>query len=78
MINLTKKQAVAYQKKWKMVERVQVQESQATPMSLKFKQLCILMDSFRYPPVDKPREREISYIRQRWMLLKKRWEHGRS
>ena len=78
MIKLTKKQASAYKKKWKMVERVQAQEFQATPMSLKFKQLCVLMNSFRYLSVDKPREREISHIRQRWMALKKRWEHGRS
>ena len=78
MIKLTKKQAIAYKKKWRMVERVQAQESQTTPMSLKFKQLCILMNSFPYLLVGKQREREISNIRQRWMVLKRRWEHGRS
>ncbi len=78
MIKLTKKQARIYKQRWEQVELVNVQELQTTPMPLKFKQLCLLMNSFHPAPTDKKDEREISKIRQRWITLKRRWEHDHS
>ena len=76
MIKLTKKQADAYKKRWQRVESIQTQELRRTPMSLKFKQLCFLMNSFHSMPIDKRREREVKTVRCHWMILKERWENG--
>ena len=79
MTKLTKKQGLEYKQQWANVESVQIQELQKTPMSLKFNQLCSLMDSFPFI-LDKKREKEEKEIRARWMKLKKgkRQDHGRS
>jgi len=76
MIKLTKKQAILYKKRWKRVELLQAKDFSAIPMSLKFKQLCFLMDSFRSRSIDKEREKEISEVRERWALLRKRMKKG--
>ena len=46
MIKLTKKQALIYKQRWEEVELVNIRELQTTPMALKFKQLCLLMNFF--------------------------------
>ncbi len=71
MIKLTKQQATLYKQKWRQMESVDAQELQTTPMSLKFKQLCLLMNFFRLPQVDALREKEINIVRKRWVILKK-------
>lgn len=71
MIKLTKKQAVLYKQRWRQIGRMQTQELKTTPMSLKFKQLCVLMNSFPAPP-NTQREKEVSAVRSRWIALKKK------
>jgi hypothetical protein len=71
MIKLTKQQATLYKKKWRQMESIEIQELQTAPMSLKFKQLCLLMNSFRFPQSGKEREKEINTVRKRWIVLKK-------
>lgn len=77
MIKLTKKQAFIYKQRWKRVELVQVQEIRTASISLKFTQLCLLMNSFPCIPLDKHREHEVKKVRKSWVALKKRWENGR-
>lgn len=72
MIKLTKEQALLYKKRWENVNRVQVLEMRANPISLKFQQLCFLMDTFRVLKTDSVRVKEENKIRRRWMILKKR------
>ncbi len=72
MIELTKKQGVSYKRRWQKVKSKQIEELQTMPMSLKFKQLCLLMDSFPAMQEDKNRDDEVSAIRQRWITLKRR------
>ncbi len=70
MIKLSKKQAGLYKKRWQQIESKQIQELQTVPMSLKFKQLCFLMNSFRIKGIDRDKENEIGAIRKRWVRLK--------
>ena len=76
MIKLTKKQAVTYKRQWQQVESMHIQELRRTSMSLKFKQLCFLINSFHFRPIDKRREKEVKAVRWHWMILKKRWKNG--
>ena len=76
MMKLTKSQVLAYQQKWKRVELARDRELRKTPISLKFKQLCFLMNSFRFMFSDDEKENEISEVRRRWTALKKRRENG--
>ena len=76
MIKLTKKTASIYKQKWQQVELMQIQELQTTSMSLKFKQLCFLMNSFRLTHADKKRNKEVAIVRRRWISLKKGWGNG--
>ena len=78
MVKLTKKQAMRYKDQWQQVEKVQARELRLTPIFLKFKQLCFLMDSFRSVSVDEAREKESNKIRRRWTLLRKRLKNGRA
>lgn len=71
MIKLTKKQAIEYKQRWQETALIQTEELQTTPMSLKFRQLCFLMDSFHFPRKDQNREKEIAAVRRRWLNLKK-------
>jgi hypothetical protein len=75
MIKLTKKQAIQYKQRWRQIKAIETWELQTTPMPLKFKQLCWLMNSFRLSRPDEQREREIDTIRKRWITLRK---NGRS
>ena len=77
-MKLTKKQALEYKKRWERVELVQANELRAFPISLKFKQLCFLMNSFRVISIDPEKESETARTRQRWATLRKRWKHARS
>ena len=72
MIKMTKKQAVQYKHRWQAVESAQIRELRSTPISVKFKQLCFLMNSFHWASRDKARDKEVADIRQRWLLLRKR------
>ena len=78
MIKLTKKQALTYKQQWKNVESAQIRELRATPMPLKFKQLCFLMNSFPLRSSDRNGEKEENKVRERWMKLKKRQDNGRA
>jgi len=71
MIKLSKKQAAVYKQRWREVESVQIQELQTTPMSSKFKQLCLLMNSFNPSRPAPDREKKIDAIRRRWIMLRK-------
>lgn len=71
MIKLTKKQAGIYKQRWRQIEYIQTQELQTTPMSLKFKQLCLLMNSFHTKPLNIEREKEVNTVRKYWITLKK-------
>lgn len=71
MIKLTKKQAELYKQRWQQIESIQTQELRSTPMSLKFKQLCLLMNFFYSRQLNREREKEVSVIRRRWIILKK-------
>ncbi|MBI5024489.1 MAG: hypothetical protein HZC18_05745 [Candidatus Omnitrophica bacterium] len=73
MIKLTKKQAIQYKQKWAAVRAVETRELQTTPMPLKFKQLCWLMNSFRFSAPDPKEEKEIEEVRKRWITLKKKF-----
>ena len=73
---MTKNQALLYKQRWKRIGSVQDQELRKSSLTLKFKQLCWLMDSFYLVP-DKKRELETGRVRQRWLLLKERWKNGR-
>lgn len=70
MIQLTKKQALRYKRRWREVEAMQIQEMRTTPVSLRFKQLCVLMDSFHFARKDKKREKEVDTILRSWLILK--------
>ena len=72
MKKLTKKQAVIYKQRWQQVESIQIQELRTTPVFLKFKQLCFLMNSFPFTQKDKRRDKDVKAIRQRWVTLKER------
>ena len=72
MIKLTKKQIGEYQQRWRRIELFQSKEVRLIPMSLKFKQLCFLMNSFPFLVFDKSREKETKSIRRRWITLKKK------
>ena len=76
MIKLSKKQALVYQQRWERIELAQTQELQRTPMSLKFKQLCLLMNSFSFISLDKKREKKTEEVRKYWTVLKKKWRNG--
>ena len=75
MIKLTKRQAVEYKKKWRQVELAQVLELRKTPMPLKLKQLCLLMNSFHFMPLDKVREKEVGTICGRWAKIREKWKN---
>ena len=72
MIKLAKKQALIYQQRWERIALVQNQELQRTPLSLKFKQLCLLMNSFPFIPIDKKREKKVGEVRKYWAVLKRK------
>ena len=72
MIQLTKKQAILYKQRWQQVESMQTQELRAMPMSLKFKQLCFLINSFDLTSEDKKREKDVAIVRKSWVRLKKK------
>lgn len=76
MIKLTKKQASIYQQRWKRIAFARTQELQSSGMSVKFKQLCFLMNSFPFFHIDEKREKEVIEIRKRWILLKRKWGQG--
>lgn len=76
MIKLTKKQALIYKQRWERIELVQTKELQTIPMFLKFKQLCLLMNSFRFMSADKKREEKIDVVRKCWTVLKRKWGNG--
>ena len=76
MIKLAKKQASIYKQRWEQIHLVQTRELRTTPVSLKFKQLCFLMNSFYVAKRDKKREKEISEVRKRWVRLKTGWGKG--
>lgn len=71
MIKLTKKEAMRYKQRWQAVNAVEIHELRTAPMPLKFKQLCWLMNSFRFPQGDNQRDKEVSTARKRWLALKK-------
>ena len=76
MIKLSKKQALIYQQRWERIELVQTQELQRIPVSLKFKQLCLLMNFFPFISLDKKREKKIEEVRKYWTALKRKWRNG--
>ena len=74
---MTKRQALIYKQRWDRIGKIQNLELRTLSMSLKFKQLCFLMNSFRLAPtIDQARKKEINQIRQRWLMLKKQRDHG--
>ncbi len=77
MIKLTKSQSLFYKKRWKRVTLREDQELKESSISSRFKQLCFLMNSFRVRPTDQ-QEKEMSRIRRRWGVLRKRSENARS
>jgi hypothetical protein len=72
MIKLTRKQAKLFKKRWQQAEAKQAQELRTMSVSLKFKQLCFLMDSFPPGQPDRQREKEVIEIRKRWLTLNKK------
>ena len=73
---MTKTQAINYKQRWNQVQKAQDLELQTASMPLKFKQLCFLMNSFRFINENPRREKELSQIRQRWLMLKKQRNNG--
>ncbi len=73
---MTKIQMLIYKQRWNRVQKAQALEFQTSPMPLKFKQLCFLMDSFGPGPKDRKREKETNSIRRRWLALKERLGNG--
>ncbi|HBR15811.1 MAG TPA: hypothetical protein DD723_09795 [Candidatus Omnitrophica bacterium] len=71
MIKLTKKQAMEYEKKWRRVNLIKTKELQTVSMEVKFKQLCLLMNSFPFSAGQK-REKELLEVRKRWKILKRK------
>lgn len=76
MMKLTKKQAALYKQRWQRVETMQRKELQSAPLSLKFKQLCLLLDSFPSRKPDVKRYKEVNEVRRRWVALKKKWKNN--
>ena len=77
MIKMTKKQAGLYKQRWRKIELAQTRELADAPMSLKFKQLCWLMNSFHVMQPDKRREQQADTVRRRWSRLKKNVEKSK-
>ena len=77
MIKMTKRMAQLYQQRWKRVQETQNRELQILSMPLRFKQLCLLMDSFRIIQIDQNREKETNQVRQQWLALQKQKANGR-
>ena len=73
---MTKTQAINYKQRWNRVQKAKNLELQTASMPLKFKQLCFLMNSFRFINKNPTREEELSQIRQRWLTLKKQSNNG--
>lgn len=76
MIKLTKKQAKLFKARWQRIAEQEIRELRATPMLIKFEQLCFLMDSFNSGPSDKEREKQAIRVRKRWLALKRKLKNA--
>ncbi len=68
---MTKAEARAWRRRWKLVNEFQREELRRTPIEVKFRQLAYLMEFARQFPPTKKELRERAEVRERWSRLRK-------
>lgn len=72
--SLTKKEALAWKKRWALVNARQIEEMRRTPVATKLQQLAVLMASGAAFDWAEDRAREEAEVRLLWQKLRKSHE----
>jgi len=68
---ITKAQARAFRKRWKIANEREAEELRNTRLELKVQQLATLMEWARHFEWPEDRELEVAKVRERWARLRK-------
>jgi hypothetical protein len=69
--SISPEHAKAYLQRWELVREAEDRELRRTPLTMKFRQLAVLMASGHLFADDQKRAPEIETVRERWLVLRK-------
>jgi hypothetical protein len=67
---VTPADAAAYLARWDELDAREEALGRATPIDVRFRQLCAMFDARHLFPTDPAREQEATRVRQRWQRLR--------
>jgi hypothetical protein len=70
MPQITRTEANAYLARWREVNRQEAADLRATPLDIKFRQLCALMASRAVVPADPDRGANAALVAERWNRIR--------
>jgi hypothetical protein len=70
MPQITRTEANAYLARWREVNRQEAADLRATPLDIKFRQLCALMASRAVVPADPDRGASAALVAERWNRIR--------
>lgn len=73
MARITPTQAAAYLARWRDVSRQEAADLRATPVDVKFRQLCALLESRAIFPADPDRDARPAALVARWGRIRKHY-----
>lgn len=72
---MTKAEGKAWARRWRLVNKREIEELRRTPMEVKLLQLALLMDSADEFGWETNREEEVNEVRERWKKLRQAYGH---